>query len=445
MYLEIRTLSYKYTSTWYYSTYWNIDPATPDHNYNIISVTPVGEQEKVTFTFELPQDTAYGYQIYLYRDGETSYWQTTSFYKSDITANPYVRVWDITTGETVHITRVRVRQYDSYGNYIGTPYEYTTPFDILPSPLAATDITAVHNADGTYTISWNAVTGVDKFKAYFWDDDNTYIGGEEIITASTPPVGGRYSITTSSPISPEGWCYVEIDSYTWDGSAYNYVVDASYNFLSKVTVRVLVPDDNNMDITGGVYVGYWTPLYGIADHCMALTNDGGGWWSADIYVDAPSYSFLVANSNINSTWDQWSENIQDITSTTKCTELLYKTASKDKWPIKEGSCSASNHDYRITNVTVDVSTPGAQDISITVSQYKAFAYTVEIPALSVKESNTYYNTDIWLYYSSPVDLDGTYSIAPVNYDGDTLAATYTGTFTIPAKPAGRCSIGRHNR
>ena len=434
VYLELRTIDNKSTTQWYYSSIWNIDPATPDHNYNIVSLTPTGGPAKVSLEFELPQDTAYHYYVYLYRDGESSSWNDTDFGKSDITTNPYVLDWTFGNSETVHITRVEIRQYDSGWNPIGTPFEYTTPFDILPHPLAATNINAVHNPDGTYTISWDAMAGVDKFKAYFGDSYNSYIGGEEIITASTPPVGGRYSVTTSSPISPEGWCSVEIDSYTWDGSSYNYEIDAYYNFLSKVTVRVLVPDDNNMDITGGVYVGYWTPLYDIADHCIALTDNGSGWWSADIYVDAPSYSFLVANSNINSTWDQWSENIEDITSLTCCTELLFKTASKDQWPIQEGSCSASNHDYRITNVTVNTSNPSEQEISITVSQYKAFAFTVEIPAISVKESSISYNKNVSLYYSSPVDVDGTYSIAPINYDGDTLAATYTGTFTIPANP-----------
>ena len=433
--VEILGLDTKSSVDWYYISNAEVDCHAPDHDFRPVSITPTGDVESYKLAFEFGPDTAAYYTVNLYdeNDNKLTYY---SIYKSDITTDvPYELAATYHTAKTIHVAKVTVQAYDEGWDATGSLFVSTTPFDILPNPLSATNIAAVHNPDGTYTISWDAVTGVDKFVAYFWDDNNNYISGEEIITASTPPVGGRYSLTTSSPISPEGRGGIEVDSYVWNEgtSDYDWQVDAYYDFLTKVNLNVLVPDDNNMDITGGVFVGYWTPLYDIANHCIALTDNGGGWWSADIYVDAPSYSFLVANSNINSTWDQWSENIENISSTTYCTELLFKTASKDKWPLSTGSdCYADNHDYRITGVSIDASNPGRQYVEISAVDYAYYAYTIEIASLGLKENGVSSSSSKTLYYSSPADVHVDYSFTPVNSEGDTIAATVTGSFTLPA-------------
>ena len=212
--------------------------------------------------------------------------------------------------------------------------------------------------------------------------------------------------------------------------------------VGQATVRILVPTDNNMDISNGVYVWWWSDNQG--GQCVAAQSVGSRWYEAKFDVADPFFSFLVVNKDVsNGKWDnaQQTEDVLDIKANNSCFEMEYNTSEgASKWTLFAQDCEAENHDYRL-NPSFDDSNTGRLFIDLYANQL-APHYDLAYRIAGSQDNYQYASWDNHGYSSLAmafnITQDATYEYqfygwieAPSGY-GYYVTKIYEGTFTIKA-------------
>lgn len=409
-----------------------------DHDYTISNVTITPGQANFNIKITAA-NKANMYNINLYRDENFSDPYFT------YTTDQLDHTEELYNTEVVEIRSWEVVALDDDYFEVGTIYARSTgyEFDILPSVYTATNVKVEHTGVGTYKVSFDAVAGVDKFSAYFMDQDYDKTDAGEVVVKVTPPTGGRYTLETTAVPNMMGRSCVYIKSMkesTENPGEYNDLVTTAYQFTGKVKLHAYVPADSDFPAGSGLFAWVWSPTTFKDGFCYEVFDVGGGHYENAFYVDDSEFKFLYVNKKINSESD-WAGSKQTLDSKAhiyyeNCAEIPYKPNSKQaKWALNEYDfCSGmSDHDYRINSVAI-TTVPGRVEFEISPYMSYADKYRVRVNVKGVPEA--FYAEDIYgTVYSvlamNTEDLTLEYSVVPLTNNEDTLAAAYVSEVFVP--------------
>ena len=334
--------------------------------------------------------------------------------------------------------------YDPIGD-LKTFEGFTIPASLnVPSGLEVTV-----NSDRTCTFKWDEpATGhiVDHYTIEVSDESGStwfYTTGL-LLSDLLPATLGKVDYT-STAITRNGELKVRI--YAYDNSS-NYLGSAEKAFtiekpLNNITVRVMVPNDNNMAISTGVWLWLW---YGGTAQCLPATQDilNPHWYEAIATITGTEYGFLVVNKEIldESSWAgaEQTEDVENVIEANVCYELMYKPEGATKWTLKrQDNCTASNHNYTINNVTWDETHDGYVTLTNVTAANIAprFALYVREHSTSNPYELVYTGSVGFSWYAQvATDTQYDYQLLPVNWATPAvqLAGMYEGTFTVKANP-----------
>jgi len=267
----------------------------------------------------------------------------------------------------------RIYVYDEYGSSAASAYEGT--MTLPANTFIPANLTVSPAGGNTYEISWDVATGVDRYfvdcrdnydnlmlYGYFTPDELTVVGGKYVLKTGTALVSGM------------GYCHVEgyAANETYRRGSSILYFDITLVNLGAVTVRVLIPSDNNMDISNGVWIG-WRHAGMDMDHYeyAQATEKSDRWFEASFTVPAISYQFFVLNESTSGA------NTQATTLATSyeaqsCYEMLF-SMNGSFWKLPDADCNAPDHDYRIKNVKTE-SAGGEVTFTVEAKDYAKYYY-----------------------------------------------------------------------
>ena len=344
------------------------------------------------------KDKADYYEIYVYKSASsTTPDETYTFTPADDATLPIKYKAVSTLTSTMDIEKVEVAAYSYEGmgihiicdNYTKL-INYTIPLD----PRIPRGLTVTRNTDNSVTMEWKHTGTATKYAPWVQYQSTWYRLSDNIFTAVTPPTGGKYSVTFDHLLGNGDYLF-EVDTY--EGDFYNElgevltVTDAPE--LGTVTIRVLKPSDNNFPDDPQIY---WCGIGKTGK--FETTTKNGNWYEATFTTTEPSFQCLVANKT------DWSgkqtENTRIVTTKEVCFELQYNTNTSNNWVLMDAECSAEDHDYRISTVTVDNSTDGV--IKATITAMKDYAPYYAVTAREAGSSDPYEYMGGWEYTGAPI-------------------------------------------
>ena len=358
-----------------YSSYYIIYPAdetTKDHDYRVKALTCTVDEATATISYkvETEKNLAPRYDIALYKNAsDVSAFETMYCYPTESDAKEYTRVEDSDDGdEGVSIAKVVVTAYDEGNNvvceaktFVGTGYEYTIPYRLC----VPQNLDGVLNGDNSLSFSWDAKATVTKYEASV-SYNYTKIGEWTIKTSEQAPEAGKYTVKIDRAYG-NGTYNLNVYAYTEDGYCTYKSKDIDITGvppLGKVSLRVLIPSDNNFPEGDGKKI-FWIAPGGMKTELTTTKN--GQWYEATVTVTDPFISCLVANKSDLS--GQQSYDSRMINATSACFEMEYNSnPSYYDWTLADAECTAADHDYRVTNVEVDQTTvPGMMTATLTTA------------------------------------------------------------------------------
>ncbi|MBO4666439.1 MAG: hypothetical protein J5612_06155 [Paludibacteraceae bacterium] len=422
-------ITYKY----YYANFADCDMK----EYQIASVTLTPGEGEFYYTIVPDGEQAPRYNINLYVEGSYYGGVTVSNLEGRINVN-------ITSDRT--FSGFTVTPYDEYSNKVGATYESTVPFTITPSPYNITGLSADPVGDNTYAITWDVPSKLPPLYWVYIEDADGNVLLEKTFDASELTQDAGKFVLTSPAFAVEGTAYVEVDVQygedDWGPWAYiNFDVSGLVS-ISDATIRVLIPTDNNMDISNGVWFWWW-PVGETTGTLVKATPESGRWFSADIQPNALGYQFLVVNQDVVN--DGWTDAQQSYDSRAcgagiSCLALASKYTYNSKHSLYDVECNAPDHDYRPT-LSFDNSV--AQKITVT-AEAKEYAPNYEI-AWRVKDSGddfkyqahhmTATNHTFTLDFPVTEDTEYEYRYYVNDEDWHLMVENINGTFTVKATGA----------
>lgn len=407
-------------------------------DYTIASAKIVGGEGGFTITVNPKSNEAPYYKLYIY-SGPTDaleYEGYVTFSGLEETIPWYISMaTDITYWVVVPLDENEVESGPYYESY-----EVVT---VLPSPYVITNLAADAVGDNTYKISWDYKAGVEGYWVYVEDYDGNTVVSKYVASSDLSVEGGKFVFVTPA-FGIEGEAYVEVESY--DGKnypcyAYTFFDVSGLIAMSDAKIRVLIPTDNNMDISDGVWFWWW-PAGETTGSLVKATEEGGRWFSADIKPNAAGYQFVVVNKEIKSDEDwkdaQQSYDSPAVGAADVCFALASKYTSDSKWSLFATDCSAVDHDYRYT-LSFDNSV--ANKITV-ILDAKEYAPNYEI-AWRVKDSGDSYKykahhmtaTENTFTLDIPVteDTEFEYKYFVNDEDWNLMIEDSHGTFTVKAE------------
>lgn len=412
-----------------------------DHNYLIsnVTITPGQATMNVKITAE---NKAPFYMVTLYTDDHF-----TNVYSSYIGDDLTFTV-ETNNSEVIPVRSWKVVAEDEDAYYVGTAFKSTATFDIQPSAYTATNIVVEQTSVGTYKVSFDAASGVDKYTAYFYDENYKMTDAGQVIVKVTPPTDGRYTLSTSDVPEMRGSSYVYISAYresTLYPGEYDFLLSTVYHFTGKINLKTYIPQDSNFEKgteKSGVFAWIWSPKTFKDGFCYEMFEDGDAvhFHNDGIYVNDEYYQFLFVNKEIKgkSDWVGCKQTLDSKEHNTyeTCSEIPYKP-NKDqaKWALKEYDwCGEMTiHDYRINFVSV-VPLDGRVEFNINPMMSQADKYRISVNVKGIPQA--FYTEDIYdlsrtIPANNTEDMTFQYTIVPISYEGDTLAEPYSDEVFVP--------------
>ena len=414
------------------------DKDVTDHNIVPTAGVATPDAAKGSVTFNLTvSDKAKYYRVFLYKDGSSDIYTEFSILPDESETSTISYVYKSTTSTAVLIDHWVVDSYDDNFNLACQSFNVNTPFTMPANPLSPSGLTGVENPDKSITFSWDAKDGIFNYEIYLYYN-GSYVDNKVIYPQVTPAEDGKHNVTFT--VLPGNGEYSAL-LRAWD-TYHDYVGNAEYAFnvtdlnpLGDVKIRVLIPSDNNMDISAGVWFWYWEPDK--AGQWVKATAAGGNWYEATVNIPGPSAMVLVQNKGA---WEAPYEQTGDsyyITSNNVCFEMLWKDNYASQWQLVSDDCTAVDHDFRITNVDVVNDNPGRTVFTITAKDYATY-YTVYYRLHGTTDTYSYLGD--WTYnnvntvnvtWNTTADVTYDYRIIPF-YNGYQVAAPYEGYVNITA-------------
>ena len=428
-----------YTVKWYDADVVDCDKEIKD--YSIASATLTGGVGELNITVVPKENEAPKYRLYIYTGPTDALTYEGYVIFSGLTDN--VR-WDVSTATDV--TYWVVTPLDETEVAVGPAYESYEVVTVQASPYVITTLNAAAVGDNTYKITWDYSDVVPEYYIYVADPNGNSLVSKYVKASELAVEGDKFVFITPA-FGVEGNAYVYVLSVDEDGYEryYRYITFEVFGLvdMTDATIRVLIPTDNNMDISNGVWFWWWSASE--SGKLVKATAEGGRWFSADIHPNATGYQFLVVNRDVdNEGWTdaQQSENSQVIGDANACfamaSKYTYKSANSRLFLT---DCSAVDHDYRPT-LTFDNSVP--QKITVT-AEAKEYAPNYQL-AWRVKDSGDDFHYDEGHHMTA---TDHTYTVnIPVTEDTEyeyryfvndenwyLMVEDINGTFTVKAGEA----------
>ena len=425
-----------YVVRWYYSSLLDCDEAIKD--YSVESATITGGVGK--FSYEIvPKEELPAYYIFYFYTGAGDYY--SSFSTNELSGT----IWMNTLETSVTFTSWIIIPCDAYGAQLAPEYESTEAFTVEPNPDRIQNLEVNAVGGNKYAISWDYNANVPYYRVYLSDQGGTVIN--QAFAASELTVDGGKFVVTTPAMGVEGMAYacVQVVYENDELGAWaekNFYVE-NLDIVTNATIRVLIPTDNNMDISKGVWFWWWPA--GTTDGQLAeATPVGGRWYEANINPNATGFQFLVVNQDVSGA-DGWNGCQQSFDSPIiggdgSCFELTSKIDWNEKWPLKLVDCAAEDHDYRATSLTFDNSVPGFVTGTLIANNY-APNYEIGYRVLGSTGSFMYEEfelsaTDNTFTLDIPVIADTEYEYKFYIDDADwwLVCDPMTGTFTVKFDP-----------
>ena len=401
----------------------------PDHDYRIsdLEVQDIGNGVTITWT---ANNMAPNYYIELMDDAST--WDFADYVT--VTEGKFTYYYDGT--DDIHLGKLVF--FPCYFDGVSDFHPYVRMFqkdlDINfanPENIIKKSLKAVQK-DNTIEVSWDHYPAVTLYYVAVVYDS---WGKEQVILPKfVPAKDGKYTLTIDE-LPANGDYDVLFFAQNANGDPLaditTGVTVTGLPTLGEVDLRVLIPSDNDMDISLGVWFEWMDVETKTATIVKADQDADGVWFSKKITTDKSAVQFRVCNkSNASGSNSSFSP---IISTNQACFEMQYQDSHA--WELREAACDAQDHDYRMTNVQVSVSDPVSMfTITITAKDY-APVYKFD----ACKSGDTYEMLAMLKYegsntFTCPVPFpdcgDYDYRITPQNDDKDQLAAEKTGTIHL---------------
>lgn len=369
-------------------------PATAeDHDYRISNLKVEDIGNGVTITWDANNFAPY-YYISLMDDANT--WSFDKFVT--VTEGKFTYYYDGT--DDIHLGTLIFFpcSYDGT-NYLPYVKMYQEALDInfkSPQKIIEESLTAVQK-DKTIEISWNHYPAVEDY--YINVTYDNWMKELFVMPKYTPAKDGKYTFTFDE-LPGNGDYFVTFIAENENGSLLAEIIKtleiSAFPALGEVELRALIPDDNDMNISFGVWFE-WIDVETQTPTIVKADMDADGvWFSKKITTDKSAIQFRVCNTSDASGSNSQLSPI--INTAQACYELQYQQSHA--WELLEAQCDAPNHDYRITNIQAAVSNPVSVITFTITSKDYAPAYKFEarpsgtgnyqsLAILPYKESNTF--------------------------------------------------------
>lgn len=370
-----------------------VSATAEDHDYRISNLQVQNIGNGVTITWDANNLAPY-YFISLMDDATT--WSYDDF--ATVTEGKFTYYYDGT--DDIHLgTLIFFPCSNDGANYLPYVKMYQEALDINfknPQKIIEESLTAVQK-DKTIEISWNHYPAVADY--YISISYDSWMKELFVMPEYTPAKDGKYTFTFDE-LPGNGDYFVTFYAENENGSFLAEIIKtlniSAFPALGDVELRVLIPDDNDMNISSGVWfewidVETQTPTIVKAD-----MDASGAWFSKTINTNKSAIKFRVCNTSDASGSNSLLSPI--INTAQACFELQYQQSHA--WELYEAQCDAPNHDYRITNIQAAVSNPVSVITFTITSKDYAPAYKFEacpsgtgnyqsLAILPYKESNTF--------------------------------------------------------
>ncbi len=353
-------------------------------------------------------------------------------------------VVEVVNNEAVEVTSWAIYACNEYTYPVSPTYESTEGFTIKPNKVNITGLAATAVGDNTYKISWDVNKNAAQYYIYLYEATGTMILESTLYPEDLTKEGDKY-VFISPKFAVEGTAKVVL----WAGTENDWVLSVPLTFevkdlktFDEATLRILIPTDNNMNISGGVWIWWWE-AGAMSGNLVQATEKETHWYEATFTVNAPGYQFLVVNRDVKTHIDGWSgaEQSDDspfITEAQCCAELGYRdmdNSTVTKWPVyTDRGCEAKDHDYSATYALENTAT--GVKITITANEYAyqyRFSYKKDGSSSSTWSTWTYSaDEEFTEFFNNDKDLNIEYYIMAQDKDNHPVSARQKGTFTVTA-------------
>lgn len=225
---------------------------------------------------------------------------------------------------------------------------FENPENIIKKSLKAVQ------KDNTIEVSWDHYPAVAEY--YVAVEYSNWVKEQLVLPKFVPAKDGKYTLTIDElPANGDYDIYFFAQNANRDPLAdiTTGVTVTGLPTLGEVDLRALIPSDNDMDISLGVWFEWMDVETKTATIVKADQDADGVWFSKKITTDKSAVQFRVCNKSDASGSNS---SFSPIISTNQaCFEMQYQDSHA--WELREAACDAPDHDYHITNVQATVSDP----------------------------------------------------------------------------------------
>ena len=267
-----------------------VSATAEDHDYRISNLQVQDIGNGVTITWDANNLAPY-YFISLMDDATT--WSFDDF--ATVTEGKFTYYYDGT--DDIHLgTLIFFPCSHDGANYLPYVKMFQKDLDInfkSPQKIIEESLTAVQK-DKTIEISWNHYPAVEDYSISVTYDN--WMKELYVMPKYTPAKDGKYTYTFDE-LPGNGDYFVTFYAENEDGSLLAEIIKtlniSAFPALGDVELRVLIPDDNDMDITYGVWFE-WMDLETQTPTIVKADMDASGaWFSKDITVSSVWKSLKV--------------------------------------------------------------------------------------------------------------------------------------------------------
>jgi len=354
----------------YWSSYYLMEEENiQDKDYRVKSFLATVDKDAATVTYTITANKQLGpkYRVELYKSiSDVSPYTTYIFEPEKDETNEIVRTIDSNYDSEQEFEKVMITAIGEDDNSICTAKEFLQTFTIPAKHCIPTDVTGTLNPDNSVSFSWNAAPEVEVYSV-----DLNYLsyslGSWYIDTQEQAPVGGKYTVTIPKAYGKSGYdlrITAIVDGLTCSWTS-NIVNISDVPDLGEVNIRVLVPTDNNFPNPENILF-HWYPENEDSKRAYVTPTKNGQWYEATITAAAPYITFFVANTT-DLSGDQ--SYVRLVNTNNACFEMKYNKYFGYDWSLMDDEkCAAVDHDYRVTDITLDQTTvPGLITATLTAT------------------------------------------------------------------------------
>ena len=341
-----------------------------DHDWRIQDVAATADDAKGTFNVAVTTvNRAALYRLFVYDySNDPSYWYDYFEITPETGDGAFTKtIESYYYSHAVHVDSVVLCAYDEADNLICSEFGKKTDFTIPLLPMAPRNLNLTKDGN-SIKFEWDAAEGVTRYEVW------AKLGTETIATwtidvSKQAPVGGKYTVTLDK-LFGDGTYTFYVESYSGYGSVATQsksIAISGAPALGDVTLRVLIPSDNNFPTTDLPH--FFVITLSGSDTTDVVATKNGRWYEATFNWPGGSYYFFMANkakANLASAVITYSTDLSNANSA--CFEMKYNDSpSYYPWSLVEAECTAADHDYRVTNVTITNPQAGFATITVTAT------------------------------------------------------------------------------